>query len=219
VRRGQSPFTGEDLGHRGCAGVGGTARRNSESPERQLRAFRAPSRRRRRSPSSRSELRVQKSAARGSVSSEEYRLAICSRCRVQLRLCRRCDRGQRFCKGCRDLQRRDSVRRAGMVYRRKFAARRLHAAAQRRHRRRQQDKISASKVTHHTVTQARPASTSLLAPESSGGKELDVSSVSTFSRCSLCGAPLPRWARRHRRRAAHRGRARRAPRLPQGPPA
>lgn len=211
-------FTGEDLGHGGRAGVGGSTRRNSESPERQLRAFRAPSRLRRRSPPSRSELRVQKSAARGSVSSEAYRLAICDRCRVQLRLCRRCDRGQRFCKGCRALQRRDSVQRAGVTYRRKFAARRLHAAAQLRYRRRHQDKISASKVTHHTVTQARPASTSQLAPESSGGKELDVSSVSTISQCSLCGAPLPRWARRHRRRPSHRGRARRAPRLPQGPP-
>lgn len=167
---GRFPFTGKDLGHRGRDGVGGSTRRNSESPERQLQAFRAPSRRRRRSPSSRSELRVQKSAARGSVSSEEYRLATFGRCRVQLRLCARCDRGQRFCKVCRVLQRRDSVQRAGLAYRRKFAARRLHAAAQLRYRRRRQDKLSESKVTHHTVTQAPPASTSLLAPESSGGK-------------------------------------------------
>jgi hypothetical protein len=54
------------------------------------------------------------------------------------------------------------------------------------------------RASHYSATQAPPASTSLLAPDSSGGKELDVSSVSTFSGCSLCGAPLPRWVRRQR---------------------
>jgi DNA replication protein DnaC len=43
------------------------------------------------------------------VSSEEYRLALCERCRVQLRLRGRCDRGQRLCPACRPVRRRESA--------------------------------------------------------------------------------------------------------------
>lgn len=68
------------------------------------------------------------------VSSEEYRLALCERCRVQLRLCGRCDRGQRLCSACRPVRRRESLHRASAAYRVKPRARRLQSVRQARPR-------------------------------------------------------------------------------------
>lgn len=154
------------------------------------------------------------------MSSESYRLASCEGCRAQLRFCGGCDRGQRFCSPCRLTRRRASLRRAGASYRRNRRARRLGAARQARYRERRGN-FAAQKVTHPTVTDAAPSSTSPSPPEiSSGvGKEDDVSSALDVLRCSLCGVALPGLGRRHRR-APRRSLAtqRRAPRVPRGPP-
>jgi len=115
------------------------------------------------------------------------------------------------------VQRRESLRRAGAAYRIKHRARRLQAVRQARYRDRIRAKLSAEKVTHHTVTEA-PSPTTSTAPEiSDGGKDVDDNSIRDLGYCSLCGAPLPFWARR-RRGAEHRTVPRRAPRVPRGPP-
>jgi hypothetical protein len=145
--------------------------------------------------------------------SEDYRLASCERCHVQLRFCRVCDRGQRFCPICVPAQRRDSLRRAGATYRIKKRARRLQSTRQARYRERR-DKFSDPKVTHHSVTQASPSSISPPVPDvSSGRKEIDDDSNREAARCSVCGVVLPVWARRGRRALL-----RRSPRVPRGPP-
>lgn len=154
------------------------------------------------------------------MSSESYRLASCEGCRAQLRFCGRCDRGQRYCPPCRLARRRASLRRAGASYRQKRRAQRLSAARQARYRERRGN-FTAQKVTHPTVTDVVPSPTSPSPPEISFGvgKEDDVSSALDAQGCSLCGAALPVWVRRHRR-APRRSLAsqRRAPRVPRGPP-
>lgn len=128
------------------------------------------------------------------MSSSEYRLAICERCRIQLRICGRCDRGQRLCDGCRPARRRESVRRAGAAYRVKPRARRLQSVRQARYRDRLRGKFTAQEVTHHEVTQAPAPTMSVLVPETTTGrKDDDDGSIRDVGRCSLCGAPLPLW--------------------------
>jgi len=68
------------------------------------------------------------------VPPDTFRVFICARCRVQLRACSRCDRGRRFCRQCAPEQRRESVRRAGAVYRVARRSRRLQATRQARSR-------------------------------------------------------------------------------------
>ena len=104
------------------------------------------------------------------MSSEEYRLALCERCRVQLRLCGRCDRGQRLCSACRPVRRRESLHRASAAYRVKPRARRLQSVRQARYRDRFRGNFVEKKVTHHTVTQAASSPTSSPAPEITTGR-------------------------------------------------
>lgn len=173
-------------------------------------------RRTRRSP--RLGIHVQKSAAQSVVSSSEYRLASCERCRIQLRFCGRCDRGQRLCAACRPARRRESLRRAGAAYRVKPRSRRLQSVRQARYRDRLRAKFAERKVTHQTVTEAPFPTMSLPAPEiTAGRKDDDDESILDVGRCSLCGAELPLWAR-GQRRPELRTRGRRAPRVPRGPP-
>ncbi len=168
--------------------------------------------------SSRFALHVQKTAAWSFLSSSEYRLDYCERCRVQLRFCGRCDRGQRLCVECKPVRRRESQRRAAARYRVKPRARRLHAARQARYRDRVRDKFPAQKVTHHPMTEAsRPSMSSLSPTVPVGRKDDDDVSVHNVGRCSICGAPLPPWARRRGTRERRRGQTR-APRVPRGPP-
>jgi len=169
-------------------------------------------------PSTRPERHVQKSAAWGFVS-EEYRLALCGRCRVQLRLCGRCDRGQRFCGHCGPVQRQESVRRAGAAYRVRPRARRLQAARQARYRDRQRAKFSDRKVTHQSVTQEGASKTASLTLEiGSSRRDQDDVSIRELNRCSICGVQLSSWSRRWRRARSSAPQRRRAPRVPRGPP-
>lgn len=159
---------------------------------------------------------VQKSADWSHVSAEEYRLASCGRCRIQLRFCATCDRGQRFCDACRPEQRRDSLQRAGAAYRIKPRARRLHATRQARYRERQRAKCSAQIVTHQLVTQPPSAPMSFRAPGITPGRKDNDDDRCSAARCSSCGVLLPAWARGTRRR--RRMLTTRAPRVPRGPP-
>jgi hypothetical protein len=171
--------------------------------------------RRRTAPSSRPEIHVQYSAAWSSLPSEQFRVVVCGRCRVQLRLCARCDRGHRFCRLCGPVQRRESVRRAGAAYRIAPRSRRLQATRQARYRERQA-KFAVQKVTHQSVTEADVPSTAPVPLEiDSGRKDPDDRSNRNPDRCSFCRAWLPVWARSEPR---CRYRARRTPRPPRGPP-
>src|SRR5207253_2170195 len=85
------------------------------------------------------------------------------------------------------------------TYRTKLRARRLQAVRQARYRERV-DKFGAQKVTHQPMTEAAAPSMSSVALEtSSGGRETDDATVREPLRCSVCGAPVGRWARRDRR--------------------
>jgi hypothetical protein len=119
--------------------------------------------------------------------------------------------GRRFCRECAPKQRRESVRRAGAVYRIAPRSRRLQATRQARYRERRATKFSAQKVTHQSVTEApAQASASVALEKVSGGKDRDDSS-NRSAHCSFCGSPLPVWAQRWSQPRNVRGRAPRPP--------
>jgi hypothetical protein len=160
-----------------------------------------------------------------------YRLFCCARCGRLAGICAECDWGQRYCSvDCRDAARLAQTRRAERLYQRGLRGRLKHAARQQRYR---QAKKVGQKVTDQAVTEAASTKTSaiLAGTEVPSSKETTREEVRPSVpqpivgtprrhfdlRCCVCGAPLPRFAVRHRpRRSFHR--SVRCPRLPQGPP-
>ena len=82
---------------------------------------------------------------------ESYRLYNCARCHRLVKICPRCDHGNIYCnQGCAEIQRRETLCRAGRRYQATFRGRRNHAARQMAYRERQ-----IRKVTHHGFPKTR----------------------------------------------------------------
>lgn len=90
-------------------------------------------------------------AGGGAAATSTYRLFNCARCSRQVRLCSPCDRGNHYCaEDCAAEARRESVREAGLRYRRSAAGRARGAVRQKRHRlKRQAASLRKPTVTHH----------------------------------------------------------------------
>lgn len=135
---------------------------------------------------------------------ESWRLASCPRCRAQMRLCSDCDRAHVYCsKACASSARRESVADAGRRYAASERGRANNRARQARFR---------ARVTHHSSPSAPPERETPAADETVSGvaatagfedppgggdaKPNGLPSSDEALRCTICGRPLPRRARR-----------------------
>lgn len=134
----------------------------------------------------------------GALQQGLYRLYSCHRCGVQVRICQRCDHGNIYCgRECSAIRRRESLRRAGVLYQntRRGAAR--HAARQRGYRARRKQE-----VTHQGCEVLARAGNVAAHPTTTKSESTDAPEVFSMPTrceplacCAFCGEPLPQWTR------------------------
>jgi hypothetical protein len=135
---------------------------------------------------------------------ESYRLYSCGRCARQVRICRDCDRGNRYCAGeCAAVRRRESLQRAGARYQCSHRGASRHAARQSAWRQRRAQKVThqgsvRSAVAGTVTTSSSPRSRfrrTHAALTSRTARRSFPRPPPSWSGCSFCDRPLPRFTR------------------------